>query len=408
MSHTPDNDGFPTPTAESVKTADDVRFSLKATEPSRVPGIDPPVIPGPVGSATRAPSNTMSDPSDSNNIGSPAKAAEVDPSSANPASVDLSLATDDASKAKASEVASSETNPAKDDASKAAPAETPPNVATKTPTASNKTQNESISEEDASAPASMSLFDHLAELRRRLIYCLICVFALTMGAWNFAGWILDLVMGPVLSLLPADTSLYYTGLPDAFSITFKVSLWAGVVAGSPFCLYQLWAFMAPGLLPEEKAKVPHLTIMATTLFLAGTVFAYVVAFPMTFKFFLAFSSDAMRPLLTIDRYMSLVMGMILAFALSFQLPLILMFLSRLGVVSSDFLNRKRSYAIVIIFILAAVLTPPDIISQIILAGTLILLYELSVFLVRGQEKARKASLTAAEAAEAVEEAKEAN
>jgi sec-independent protein translocase protein TatC len=249
----------------------------------------------------------------------------------------------------------------------------------------------------------MSLFDHLSELRRRLIYSLICVLVLTMAAWNFAPAILDFVMSPVISLLPNGASLYYTGLPDAFSVTFRVSLWTGAVAGAPFCLYQLWAFVAPGLLPEEKAKVPLLTFMATLLFLLGTLFAYLVAFPMTFKFFLAFSSEAMTPLLTVDRYMSLVMGMVLAFALSFQLPLVLMFLSKLGVVGSDFLKKKRAYAVVVIFILAAVLTPPDVISQIILAGTLILLYELSVFLVRGQERARKAAAMAAETREAAEE-----
>jgi sec-independent protein translocase protein TatC len=248
----------------------------------------------------------------------------------------------------------------------------------------------------------MTLLDHLAELRRRIIYSLVCVFVLTACAWNFAELILDAIMRPVLSLLPTEVGLYYTGLPDAFSITFKVSLWAGVVVGAPFCLYQLWAFVAPGLLQEEKAKVPALTAMATTLFLAGTAFAYLVAFPMTFKFFLAFSSEVMRPLLTIDRYMSLVMSMILAFSLSFQLPLVLMFLARMGVVSSELLKRKRSYAIVGIFIVAAVLTPPDVISQIILAGTLILLYELSVFLVRGQERTHQAALASAEAEEAEE------
>jgi sec-independent protein translocase protein TatC len=245
----------------------------------------------------------------------------------------------------------------------------------------------------------MSLMDHLAELRRRIIISLVGVLVLTMVAWNFAGQILDLVMRPVLALLPADQGLYYTGLPDAFSVTFRVSLWAGIVAGAPLCLHQLWAFVAPGLLPSEKAKVPRLTLMATILFLSGAAFAYWVAFPLTFKFFLAFSSEAMRPLLTVDRYMSLVMGLVLAFALSFQLPLALMFLSRLGLVGSEFLKRKRAYAVVLIFVLAAVLTPPDVISQLILATVLMALYELSVFLVRGQERARRAA-EAAEAAEA--------
>jgi sec-independent protein translocase protein TatC len=265
------------------------------------------------------------------------------------------------------------------------------------PAASDSSDPEEDEEEDAtSKPGGMSLLAHLAELRRRIIYSLVCVFVLACAAWNFAGPILDLIMRPVLSLLPSEAGLYYTGLPDAFSINFKVSLWAGAVGGAPFCLYQLWAFVAPGLLAEERAKVMPLTLMATVLFLAGTAFASLVAFPMTFKFFLAFSSEAMRPLLTIDRYMSLVMSMVLAFALSFQLPLVLMFLSRLGIISSEFLRSKRGYAIVLIFILAAVLTPPDVISQIILAGTLIVLYEFSLFLVRGQERARLAARAGAE------------
>jgi sec-independent protein translocase protein TatC len=131
--------------------------------------------------------------------------------------------------------------------------------------------------------------------------------------------------------------------------------------------------------------------MATILFLAGTAFAYFIAFPMTFKFFLTFSSESMQPLLTVDRYMSLVMGMIAAFALSFQLPLILMFLARLGLVTPEFLRRQRAYAIVFIFILAAILTPPDVISQLILAGTLLLLYEISILLVNAQYRAREQS-----------------
>ena len=209
---------------------------------------------------------------------------------------------------------------------------TSPEAETKSNSQSAANAQPASNSQASAQPANMSLFSHLAELRRRLIWSLVCVLILTMGAWNFAATILDLIMRPVLSLLPGEAGLYYTGLPDAFSVTFRVSLWAGVVVGAPFCLYQLWAFVAPGLLPEEKAKVPLLTAMATVLFLAGTAFAYLVAFPMTFKFFLAFSSEAMRPLLTIDRYLSLVMSMVLAFALSFQLPLILMFLSKLGVI----------------------------------------------------------------------------
>jgi sec-independent protein translocase protein TatC len=245
--------------------------------------------------------------------------------------------------------------------------------------------------ESASAPAAAAepgFLDHLAELRRRLIYCLILTTILSAVAWNFADALLGLIMEPVLRWLPEDRSLIYTGLPDAFSITFKTSLWAGVLASAPFCLYQLWAFVAPGLKEEERAKVPLLTGLATALFLAGAAFAYFLAFPITFKFFLTFSSEAMRPLLAADRYLSLVMSLMLAFALAFQMPLVLTFLAGLGLIGPEFLKKNRSYAIIVIFIVAAVLTPPDVVSQIFLAAALIVLYEFSLLMVARQAKAR--------------------
>jgi sec-independent protein translocase protein TatC len=249
----------------------------------------------------------------------------------------------------------------------------------------------------------MGFFEHLAELRRRLIVCVIIIAVFTAAAWNYADVILDLVMDPVLRYLPREKSLVYTGLPDAFSVTFRIALWAGFVASAPLTMWQLWAFVAPGLRREERSKVPVLTLLATVLFLSGVAFAYFVAFPLTFRFFLTFSSDVMQPLLTVDRYMSLVMSLVLAFALSFQLPLVLMFLARLGIVGPEFLSKNRSYAIVVIFVVAAFLTPPDVVSQIILAAALMLLYEFSVLLVRRQHRAR----LAAEAGEAGEEAGEA-
>ncbi|MDR0620258.1 MAG: twin-arginine translocase subunit TatC [Deltaproteobacteria bacterium] len=241
-------------------------------------------------------------------------------------------------------------------------------------------------------PKSLTFFDHLSELRRRLIACLAAVAILTLASWNFAEPILALIMDPVLRLLPDGSSLIYSGLPDAFSVTFKVSLWTGAVLSAPFCLYQIWAFVAPGLMPDEKAKVPTLTVLASVLFLAGLAFAYFLAFPITFGFFLKFSSETMRPLLAVDRYMSLVMSLALAFALSFQLPLALTFLARLGLVTPAFLRKQRAYAIVAIFVLAAVLTPPDVISQIVLAAALMALYELSIFLVLRETHARERAL----------------
>jgi sec-independent protein translocase protein TatC len=251
--------------------------------------------------------------------------------------------------------------------------------------------NEEKNNQTPNEKKGMGFIEHLAELRRRLIMCLVMVAVLTIASWNFADRILKFIMNPVIRLLPKESALVYTGLPDAFSVTFKVSLWAGLVLASPFCLYQIWAFVAPGLRPEEKTKVPALAGLGTVLFLAGVAFAYYLAFPITFGFFLNFSSEAMQPLLTVDRYMHLVMSLILAFALSFQMPLVLMFLARLGIITPTFLKTKRPYAVVIIFILAAILTPPDVLSQILLAVVLLILYELSIILVQRQVKITKKS-----------------
>ena len=234
---------------------------------------------------------------------------------------------------------------------------------------------------DESRENPQSVWDHLAELRNRIIKALLGLLAGCLLAWNMAGDILDYLLHPVLKELPAGQALVFTGLEDAFLLTFKTSLWAGALLASPWWLYQLWAFAAPALTRQEKKAVPRLTVLATLLLLSGASFAYYLAFPFTFKFFLAFSSELLQPLPAADRYLSLAMGLILAFALAFQLPLILFFLSRLGLVKAEGLRRRRGYAIIIFFILAAILTPPDVFSQVILGLALMGLYELSIILI---------------------------
>jgi sec-independent protein translocase protein TatC len=187
-------------------------------------------------------------------------------------------------------------------------------------------------------------------------------------------------MAPILKFLPKGESLKYFALADAFTLNLKVSLWTGLVASSPVILWQLWAFLAPGLLPREKKKVPLLALFALTLFMAGILFAYYLVWPLTFKFFLGFTSANIQPLLAGKEYLSLVMGLTLVFALAFQMPLALMFLGKLGLINSQTLKKYRPYAIVGFFIIGAILTPPDAISQCFLALTLIILYELSLFL----------------------------
>jgi len=246
------------------------------------------------------------------------------------------------------------------------------------------------SDRDSQNPNNtMGFFEHLGELRRRLIISLLSVVVGSIICWQFVDQILHFILNPILPFLPAKQGLIYTGLPDAFAVSFKVSVWAGVLLVSPICLYQIWAFVAPGLSPQEKSKVPILTVLASFLLLAGASFAYFIAFPMTFNFFLNFSTDILQPLIAIDRYLSLAMGLMAGFSLAFQLPLILMFLGKLNIISSAFLKKYRHYAVIIIFILAAILTPPDVISQILLALILIFLYELSIFLMSNQTKKDK-------------------
>ena len=233
----------------------------------------------------------------------------------------------------------------------------------------------------APADSGLNFWDHLAELRHRLIKALLGILAGCILAWNLAESLLDYLLKPVLEELPAGQALIFTGLEDAFLLVFKTSLWAGVLLASPWWLWQAWAFVAPGLTGLEKKAVLPLTALATLLLISGAAFAYFLAFPLTFKFFLAFSSEVLQPLPAADRYLSLAMGLILAFALAFQLPLVLMFLSRLGLVKAEWLRCHRRYAVIIFFLGGALLTPPDVASQIALALVLMGLYELSILLI---------------------------
>lgn len=228
----------------------------------------------------------------------------------------------------------------------------------------------------------MSVLAHLAELRSRLLKSLAAVLVGCAVGWNAAPVVLGWLLAPLIALLPAGQGLIFTGVQDAFVVTLKTSLWSGVFISAPVWLYQVWAFVAPALFPAEKKNVGRLAALATLLLAAGALFAYFAVFPITFSFFLKFSGDMLAPLPALDRYLNLAMGLILAFALAFQLPLVLMFLASMGIIDGDFLRKNRPYSIIIIFVAGAILTPPDVLSQVLLAGALLVLYELSIFLVK--------------------------
>ncbi len=239
-------------------------------------------------------------------------------------------------------------------------------------------------------PEGGGLMSHLRELRVRIIRSLLAVAAGFGLSVNFSDRILAFLARPLQAALPPGQKLIYTGLPDGFLVSLKIGLWSGVLLSAPLWLYQLWAFAAPGLYRSERRKVAGLAAGASLLLLLGAAFGYGLVLPLAFKFFVSFSNDLMTALPDLKSYISLAMSLILAFGLVFQLPLVILFLAGLGLLSSGTLIRGRRYAVLIIFIVAAVLTPPDILSQILMALPMMLLYELSIRLVAGIEK-RKAA-----------------
>ncbi len=232
---------------------------------------------------------------------------------------------------------------------------------------------------------------HLVELRSRLIHSLIFLAILFVICYYFSEYIYGFLVEPYAEAVKNDDvnrRLIFTALQETFLTYLKVAFFASFFITSPFILIQIWKFIAPGLyLHEKKAILPYLAI-TPILFLLGGMLVYYLIMPLAIKFFLSFESIGINTNLPIqleakvNEYLSLVMKLIFAFGLSFQLPVVLSLLARIGVINSTFLKERRKYVVVIIFACAAILTPPDPITQIGLAVPLLILYELSIISVK--------------------------
>jgi sec-independent protein translocase protein TatC len=239
---------------------------------------------------------------------------------------------------------------------------------------------------------------HLVELRQRLIYCFVSLFIIFAISYTFAENIYSFLVQPYANAVQSDIEnrrLIFTALQEAFLTYLKVSFFVAIFLTSPVILIQIWKFIAPGLYKnEKKALLPYL-LATPILFFLGGLLVYYLVMPLAIKFFLSFETPALSNSLPIqleakvNEYLSLIMKMIFAFGLSFQLPVILNLLAKIGVVDSKFLKDRRKYVIIIIFSFAALLTPPDPITQIGLAIPLLILYELSIFSVNIIEKKNK-------------------
>jgi sec-independent protein translocase protein TatC len=219
---------------------------------------------------------------------------------------------------------------------------------------------------------------HLEELRKRLIVCFIAVGIGFVLSYGFKEKLFQILTRPLISVMQTGDKLIFTGLPEAFFTYLKVALLSGIILSTPVIFYQFWVFVAPGLYEKEKRHMIPIVFLSTFFFVGGSFFGYFIVFPYGFKFFLGFASEIIRPLPSMREYLSFASKLLLAFGLVFELPLIITFLAKLGMVSVSFLKKNRKYALLLFFVGAAILTPPDVVTQVMMALPLIVLYEISI------------------------------
>ena len=239
---------------------------------------------------------------------------------------------------------------------------------------------------------------HIEELRKRLIHSFIFLSAFFIVCYFFAEYLYGFLVEPYSKAVANDgveRRLIFTALQETFLTYIKVAFFAAFFVTCPFILMQIWKFIAPGLYKHEKSAILHYVIITPILFFLGGILVYYLIMPLAIKFFLSFESTGLNTNLPIqleakvNEYLSLIMKLIFAFGLSFQLPVVLSLLARIGMIDSQFLKERRKYVVVIIFAAAAILTPPDPVTQIGLAIPLLILYELSIFSVNIIEKKAK-------------------
>jgi len=228
----------------------------------------------------------------------------------------------------------------------------------------------------------MPFTGHLTELRHCLIVSSIAIGIGTVISFVFSKKIFLFIAHPLVKILPEDQPMIFTALTEAFFTYFKVAILSGIVLASPVVFHQIWKFVAPGLYENEKRYVIPFVVCATLFFILGGLFAYFVVFPIGFRFFLGFSTDYLKLLPKMKEYFSFTLKLLLAFGLIFEMPVFSFFFSKIGLINGEMLASKRRYALVLVFVAAAVLTPPDVGTQILMAGPLIILYEVSIWVAK--------------------------
>jgi len=222
------------------------------------------------------------------------------------------------------------------------------------------------------------LMSHLMELKKRLTIAILAYIIGVMILMNFSEVVFEFISLPIRAALPPGTPLVFLNAPDVFFTYLKIALVLSLFATAPITFYQLWAFVAPGLYKNERSAFLGYFISSLVLMISGAAFSFYIVFPLIFEFFLGFSTDLIQAMPAIKEYLTLVLKLLFAFGMSFQIPIVIMLLVRMDLVSIESLKSKRRYVIVWAFIFAAVLTPPDIISQTLLALPMLFLYEAGI------------------------------
>lgn len=227
------------------------------------------------------------------------------------------------------------------------------------------------------AGGEMTLFEHLGELRRVLLQSIVAVGLASVGAWFLAERALDLMIGPALG--PGER-LVFLSPSGAFMLRVKTAIGLGLFLAAPVVVWRLWSFVVPGLLRKERGLLLPVVVSSVFLFYAGALFAHLLVVPMSVRFLLGFGSERIQPMIEAERYFQFVLRSLLAFGLVFQFPLVVAVLTWWDVLSPDFLRRYWRHGVVLVFVVSAVLTPPDVASQLLMAAPVLVLYVVSMVL----------------------------
>ena len=241
----------------------------------------------------------------------------------------------------------------------------------------------------------MTFLEHLADLRKRLFYSFIAIVIGVVPAWIFSKDLFNILAIPVYKYLPEGEKLAFIKLTDPFMLYIKVSFLTSLFFMSPFIFYQFWLFVAPGLYRKEKKYVIPFVLFTSVFFIAGALFGFFVVFPWAVRFFLTMGSE-FQAMITVDKYFSLVLRVHLGIALVFELPTLTFFLARMGIITAKWMISKFKYAVLAVFVIAAIITPtPDMVTQSIIAVPMLALYGLSILIAlvfsRRKEKEEKNS-----------------